>query len=58
MTNWKAFDEKIKINGREYEFYLNNKTHRWVVWIDGEPVEYSKKKGDAILDFLKRMEDE
>jgi hypothetical protein len=53
MTDFKGFDLKLTVNGKEYEFYLNNKTHRWVVWIHGEPHSFSKAKGQAIIDFLK-----
>jgi len=57
MTDFKAYDEKLKINGKDYEFYLNNKTHKWIVWIDGEPQEFTKAKGQAIIDFLKMVGD-
>ena len=55
MNSFKAYDHLISINGKEYEFHLNNKTHRWIVFIDGEPHSWSKAKGQAIIDFLKAL---
>jgi len=55
MTDFKGYDLKLNINGKDYEFFLNNKTHRWVVWINGEPYEWSKAKGQAIIDFIKLL---
>jgi len=51
----KNYDLKITINGKEYEFYLNNKTHQWHILIDGEYISYTKAKGQAIIDFLNRL---
>jgi len=48
---------KFILNGQTFEFELNTKTHRWVVWIRGEPFEYSKAKGQAIIDFLSKVND-
>jgi len=59
-VNWREFEidvEKIK----RISFHYNSKTHRYEIYLNGSEVrffdaekfEISKKKGEAIIDFLK-----
>jgi hypothetical protein len=54
--SFKAYDLKITVNGKEYEFYLNNKTHRWIISGYGKEFDFSKAKGQAIIDFLQGIQ--
>jgi len=45
-----------EINGIYVSFYHNKKNHKMEIWIDGDPYVVTLKKGEAIIDFLKKLE--
>ena len=49
-------DYSITIEDKMINFYHDTKTHKYVIIADGEPITFTKAKGEAIIEFLKFFE--
>jgi len=55
MQNWKDYI----LNGINFTMLLNTKRHVWQVYFgtmsEGPTIEFTKAKGEAIIEFLKEL---
>jgi len=49
-------DYSIILEEKMINFYHNTKTHKYEILVDGEPIVFTKAKGEAIIRFLKFLE--